>query len=57
MKVRCPTCKEWVVWSENPHKPFCSPRCKGLDLGKWADEAYRVPGEPSESEAKPSGEE
>jgi len=26
-----------------PHRPFCSPRCRAIDLGKWLTEAYRVP--------------
>jgi len=43
-KVRCPTCKKEVSWSDNPHRPFCSERCKTVDLGAWASEKYRIPG-------------
>jgi len=43
MKVRCPLCKEWVVWENNPHRPFCSEICRQKDLGAWATEKYRVP--------------
>jgi endogenous inhibitor of DNA gyrase (YacG/DUF329 family) len=33
-----------VAWSrENPYRPFCSERCKLIDLGDWAMERYRVP--------------
>jgi endogenous inhibitor of DNA gyrase (YacG/DUF329 family) len=33
-----------VVWStENKYRPFCGERCKMIDLGAWATEAYRVP--------------
>lgn len=43
-KVRCPQCGEESVWStENKSRPFCSERCKLIDLGCWADESYRVP--------------
>lgn len=43
MKVRCPTCKEWVVWENNPDRPFCGEACRGKDLGAWATEKYRIP--------------
>ena len=43
--VRCPSCGEPVEWvPENAFRPFCSARCKGLDLGAWAAEEYRIPG-------------
>ncbi len=42
--VACPQCGKEVVWSEeNPYRPFCSERCKLIDLGKWANEGYRIP--------------
>lgn len=42
--VHCPTCGKPVAWAEeNRYRPFCSPRCKGVDLGAWAAEDYRVP--------------
>jgi len=35
-----------VAWStENPYRPFCSERCKLIDLGDWAMEKFRVPAE------------
>jgi len=35
-----------VIWSaESPFRPFCSERCKLMDLGAWATEKYRVPDE------------
>ncbi len=44
MQVDCPTCKTPVEWSEsNPHRPFCSDRCRLIDLGAWASEDYRIP--------------
>ncbi len=45
-KVRCPTCGADVVWSaESPYRPFCSERCRLIDLGAWATDKYRVEGE------------
>ena len=41
---QCPTCKREVQWQDNPFRPFCSERCKLIDLGKWVSEEYRVPG-------------
>ena len=38
-KVNCPKCKKEVIWSDkNGFKPFCSERCRLLDLGAWASE-------------------
>ena len=43
-KVRCPQCGGESLWSpENRWRPFCSERCKLIDLGAWASEEYRVP--------------
>ena len=45
--VQCPTCEKPVEWSEqSPWRPFCSERCKLIDLGEWADEGHRIAGEP-----------
>jgi endogenous inhibitor of DNA gyrase (YacG/DUF329 family) len=42
--VPCPQCGKAVDWSaENRFRPFCSERCKLIDLGAWASESYRVP--------------
>ena len=44
--VKCPTCEKPVEWSENsPYRPFCSERCKLIDLGAWASEQNRIPSE------------
>lgn len=43
--VSCPTCGKQVEWSEKAHwRPFCSARCRLIDLGKWAGEEHRIPG-------------
>lgn len=42
--VTCPQCGKEVVWSsDSPYRPFCSERCKLIDLGQWATESYRIP--------------
>ena len=42
--VNCPRCGASVRWgAESPFRPFCSERCKVVDLGAWASEDYRVP--------------
>jgi len=41
--VNCPRCAKPVRWGpESPFRPFCSERCKVIDLGAWANEEYRV---------------
>ena len=46
--VRCPTCGGDSVYApENAFRPFCSERCRNVDLGAWASESYRVPTPPS----------
>lgn len=46
MQVLCPTCKKNVEWSDqNPFRPFCSERCKLIDLGAWADGSYTINGD------------
>jgi hypothetical protein len=44
-KVTCPVCKQKTTWENNRFKPFCSERCKLIDLGKWASDEYRIAGE------------
>ena len=45
--VSCPTCKKPVIWSaDQPYKPFCSQRCRLIDLGDWATEAHKIAGDP-----------
>ena len=41
--VFCPHCDKEMEWDiGNRSRPFCSERCKLIDLGKWANEEYRV---------------
>jgi len=42
--VSCPQCGAPVTWSPaSRFRPFCSERCRRIDLGAWASESYRVP--------------
>ncbi len=42
--VDCPTCGNKVEWTEaSKYRPFCSLRCKQIDLGAWAEENYVIP--------------
>ena len=41
--VRCPQCGTSAEYrADNPSRPFCSPRCKLIDLGAWAEERYAI---------------
>lgn len=41
--VKCPTCSKQVTWTpESRYRPFCSERCKQIDLGAWAAEKYTI---------------
>jgi len=47
INITCPTCqKKGSYRQDNPFRPFCSDRCKLIDLGEWADETRKIPGEP-----------
>ena len=44
-KIKCPTCEKQIEYSKQyPHRPFCSERCKLIDLGEWADENHKIKG-------------
>ena len=45
MRVTCPVCRQPATWEENRYRPFCSERCRMIDLGKWAADEYRIPTE------------
>jgi endogenous inhibitor of DNA gyrase (YacG/DUF329 family) len=49
--VRCPVCQETTHYhTGNPYRPFCSERCRLIDLGQWLEEDYRVAGDPAPNE-------
>lgn len=42
--IQCPNCQKPVEWSNQfPFRPFCSERCRMIDLGSWADNSYAIP--------------
>jgi endogenous inhibitor of DNA gyrase (YacG/DUF329 family) len=43
--VKCPTCGRSIEWSDqSPFRPFCSERCRVIDLGAWLTEKHAIPG-------------
>ena len=57
---RCPICDksfEVARLDDLPSFPFCSDRCKLVDLGRWIDGNYAIPGEPATQEPKPEPDE
>ena len=49
--VNCPQCGKPALWDpSNRFRPFCSERCRLIDLGAWANESYKIPvSEPAET--------
>ncbi|HYV36623.1 MAG TPA: DNA gyrase inhibitor YacG [Gemmataceae bacterium] len=56
IKVRCPICQRVMAGQSSrewPQFPFCSPKCKLVDLGRWLGEAYSFPPEHDEEMEAP----
>jgi endogenous inhibitor of DNA gyrase (YacG/DUF329 family) len=47
LRVRCPTCRREIDWEQSPFRPFCSERCRLIDLGAWLSEQHAIPGDPA----------
>jgi endogenous inhibitor of DNA gyrase (YacG/DUF329 family) len=46
-RLRCPTCQRTIEWSDQfPFRPFCSDRCRLIDLGAWLSQSHAIPGDP-----------
>jgi len=46
IKLNCPICKKMVLWNDDfPYRPFCSDRCRLIDLGDWASENHKIAGD------------
>jgi hypothetical protein len=44
VRLSCPTCQREIAWSdEYPYRPFCSERCRLIDLGAWLSEQRAIP--------------
>jgi len=53
-EVICPKCKGPAIYAaSNPYRPFCSERCKNIDLGAWAEESYVITSTPPEPDELP----
>lgn len=56
-QVKCPTCGRPVEWSEaSPYRPFCSERCRLIDLGAWLSEERKISGEAETTREEPPAE-
>ena len=51
--VKCPTCKRTLEWSTSEYRPFCSERCRLIDLGGWLTEKNAIPGDAPELNEEP----
>jgi len=54
-KVKCPTCRREINWGNSPFRPFCSERCRLIDLGAWLSEQRAIPGDASPPESEVDG--
>lgn len=52
VRAQCPRCGSLIRWEGNPYRPFCSQRCRLIDLGMWVDERYRIDGETVDDDLK-----
>jgi uncharacterized protein len=50
LQVKCPQCGKLTLFEGNPWRPFCSERCKLIDLGQWAEGRYAIPTEDTPGE-------
>jgi len=56
-QIQCPHCGKKDTWkTENAFRPFCSDRCKLIDLGDWAEEQHQIPGQVDVNLIDPSDE-
>jgi uncharacterized protein len=50
VRVKCPTCRRDLDWETAPFRPFCSERCRLIDLGAWLSEQHAIAGETASGE-------
>jgi uncharacterized protein len=55
--VKCPTCRRQIDWSKSEFRPFCSERCRLIDLGAWLSEKHAIPGDAPEAGSDPAPDE
>ena len=51
--IRCPTCEKQFDPATSPAMPFCSERCRQIDLGRWLNEEHGLPIEPEDDSYEP----
>lgn len=44
IEISCPRCGAETHWYDNPSRPFCSEKCRMIDLGRWSNEEYSISG-------------
>jgi endogenous inhibitor of DNA gyrase (YacG/DUF329 family) len=52
-RVKCPTCQRDLQWESAPFRPFCSERCRLIDLGAWLSGQRAIPGESAPTRENP----
>lgn len=55
-RVKCPTCHRELDWDAAPFRPFCSERCRLIDLGAWFSEQRAIPGDNPPAQNAPDAE-
>jgi uncharacterized protein len=53
VRVKCPTCQRDLEWESAPFRPFCSERCRLIDLGAWLSEQRAIPGDDKQCQENP----
>jgi uncharacterized protein len=53
VRVKCPTCQRELAWTDSPFRPFCSERCRLIDLGAWLSEQRSISGDTAPAEEEP----
>jgi endogenous inhibitor of DNA gyrase (YacG/DUF329 family) len=52
--VKCPTCSRPILWNADfPQRPFCSDRCRLIDLGAWLNGERSIAGDPADESQLP----
>jgi uncharacterized protein len=54
-RVKCPTCRREIDWTSSPFRPFCSERCRLIDLGAWLSEQRAIPEDTAPQESEGDG--
>jgi uncharacterized protein len=55
VRIKCPTCQRESDWETAPYRPFCSERCRLVDLSAWLTGERAIAGEPAPATESPQG--